>query len=176
MEISNIEIVNIDLFNSKLSDYQEIIDRCQKIIDENLTSNGGTLKQGNIFQKDLPFTNLLIACIDNDIIGFALLRTSENTHNLKEANNYFYLSDIVVKNGYKTRGVGTELLEKALECCGEYPLVASVLKENELSIKLLSKFMTHYGKSKTGKYYRFVDNSTYYKIYNNMEDINAVKR
>ena len=49
--------------------------------------------------------------------------------------------------------------------CRDKPLVASCLKDNDASIRLLSKFMTSYGTSDSGKYLRFIDNNSYIKLF-----------
>jgi len=164
------KIYNIDLTTSSLAMFQDKINKCQEIIIENLETNGGILRQSDIFAKDFDWTNLIIADIDGEIVGFALIRLSKNMHNLIETNNYYYLSDIVVKNAYKKMGIGTALIEASISCKKGIPLVASVLMENQASIALLSKFMTSYGVSKSGRYLRFVDNESYSKLYNNFVD------
>ena len=123
------------------------------------------MKISNIFERDYNWSNLIIAIVDNQIIGFALVRASENMHDLKDSNFYYYLSDIIVKSDFRNRGIGTRLLEEAHASIGSNPLVASALKDNLASIGLLSKFMKCYGYSKMGKYARFVDNEHYDKLY-----------
>ena len=90
---------------------------------------------------------------------------SDNKHSVDNTENYLYVSDIVVKNEYKRKGIGTMLMGKVMEIKGELPVVASALKTNDASIKLLTKFMTCYGESPKKMYYRFIDNETYSKVY-----------
>lgn len=165
------EINNLDLTTSNLSSYADIVGQCQEIINENLQVNGGLLKKANIFEEKFNWSNLIVAKFEDKVVGFALVRTSSNTHNLKDTSNYYYLSDIVVKNDCKRKGIGSLLLEEAIESTGDYPLVASVLKENMPSIKLLSKYMECYGCSATGKYLRFVDNKSYSQLYGHKNQI-----
>ena len=61
-------------------------------------------------------------------------------------------------------------MEEAIANIGNVPLVSSALYNNLESISLLSKFMTSYGFSKTGKYVRFVDNKHYEKLYGNIQN------
>ena len=159
------EVININLFEKGLRPYRRIVKECKKIIVENLYENGGTLRQRDIFEREFQWTNLIIARNGNEIVGFLLIRFSSNTHNLKNSECYYYISDIVVKNKYKRQGIGTMMLRKALECRGDLPLVASVLDDNEGSKNLLSKFMRCYGNSGSGRYLRFVDSESYHKIY-----------
>ena len=56
-------------------------------------------------------------------------------------------------------------MEVLIDSTKGIPLVASALKENQTSIKLLSKFMNCYVNDKNGKYLRFVDNESYNKLY-----------
>ena len=164
------QIHNIDLIGNNLSNYQDIVKKCKEIINENLQTNGGTLKVSDIFERDFNWANLIIAVINNEIIGFALIRQSNNTHNLKESDFYYYLSDIVVKKDFRNLGIGKELMKKVIESRSDAPLVASVLKDNQASIGLLSKFMKCYGVSMTGRYLRFVDNKYYNQLYGNTEN------
>lgn len=159
------EIININLNNSDLDDYPNVVNECKSILNENLVSNGGFLRQANIFEQDFDWSNLLIARNENQIIGFALIRNSFNTHNLKDVTSYYYISEIAVKNDYKRKGVGTELMTTATSIIGDKPLVASVLKENEPSLALTSKFMKCFGESESKRYLRFVDVNSYKKLY-----------
>ena len=164
------QIHNIDLIKKNIHDFSNIVNKCKEIINENLQINGGTLKISNIFEKDYVWTNLIIAVVGEQIVGFALVRSSDNMHDLKSSNNYYYLSDIVVKKEFRNQGIGKQLMSEAIACTGDVPLVASALNDNLESIKLLSKFMTCYGSSKSGKYQRFVDNKHYDILYGNTED------
>ena len=169
-------IENIDLTTTNLSMYPQIVDRCQEIINDNLQSNGGTLKVSNIFQRDYNFTNLIVASFEGKIVGFALVRLSDNQHNLRGKTEYYYLSDIVVDRQYQGHGIGTALMGETLLRCLNMPLVASCLNENQASINMLSKFMTCYGVSDSGKYLRFVDNQHYNILYgkNVTDSLNTV--
>lgn len=164
------QIFNIDLVTSNLMQNKEAVDACKKIIDENLEVNGGTLKVADIFERDFKWSNLIIAVVDNQIVGFSLVRSSENTHNLKNVDAYYYLSDIIVKKDFRSQGIGSALLETALSGIGDMPLVASVLRGNIPSILLLSKYMKCYSASNSGKYLRFVDSKTYHRIYGDAEN------
>lgn len=159
------QIYNIDLLGKKILDFASIVNTCKEIINENLQINGGTLKISNIFERDYNWTNLIIATIDNQIVGFALIRKSDNMHNLRDVDFYYYLSDIVVKKDFRNQGIGKALMTEAIACRDDAPLVASVLNDNLESIGLLSKYMICYGFSKTGKYARFIDNRYYAKLY-----------
>ncbi len=90
---------------------------------------------------------------------------SENMHELKGSDSYYYISDIAVRKKYARKGIGTVLLATAIKNRGDLPIVASALKTNRSSIRLLSKFMSCYGISKKLKYLRFVDNASYNKLY-----------
>lgn len=164
------KIYNIDLIGKTILDFASIVNKCKEIINENLQINGGNLKISDIFERDYNWTNLIIAVVDNQIVGFALIRESNNMHDLQDVNFYYYLSDIVVKKDFRNRGIGKALMEEAIACTDSAPLVASALNDNLESIGLLSKFMTSYGFSKTGMYVRFVDNKYYSKLYGNMKN------
>ncbi|MBQ8192819.1 MAG: GNAT family N-acetyltransferase [Bacilli bacterium] len=163
------QIYNIDLLGKNILDFASIVDTCKEIINENLQINGGTLKISDIFERDYNWTNLIIATIDNQIVGFALIRTSNNMHNLTDVDFYYYLSDIVVKKNLKKQGIGKALMTEAVACRDDAPLVASILNNNLAAMGLLSKFMTCYGFSKKGKYARFIDNRHYAKLYGDID-------
>ncbi len=165
------EIINIDLQEKSLEECASVVSKCKEILFENLEVNGGTLKQADIFEEGLRWTNLIIAVDGDKIVGFMLVRDSTNTHDLGgNTERYYYISEIAVSSKCKRQGVGTSLLENAVASKGELPLVASVLSDNAPSIGLLSKFMTRYSSSRTGKYQRFVDKESYKKIYGEKEE------
>ena len=127
------EVNSINLIDTSLDAYQSIINQCKEIINENLQVNGGTLKVSDIFERDYKWTNLIIATRDDKVVGFALIRLSDNKHNLKNSNGYYYLSDVVVKRKYQNLGIGTAIMSEAISCTKKLPLVASVLKDNQHS-------------------------------------------
>ena len=64
-------IKNIELINNALTQYQDIVRKCEEIINENLEKNGGTLKQLDIFEQNLEFTNLIVAYNGDELVDFA---------------------------------------------------------------------------------------------------------
>ena len=156
-------IDNIDLTKTNFSQCEHLVNQCKEIINENLQARGGLLKISNIFERDLNWTNLIVAILEGKVVGFALIRLGNSEHGLR--GEYYYLSDIVVSNKHRHKGVGTALMKSVLSCTKKMPLVASCLIENRISTKLLSKYMTCYGLSNRGKYLRFVDNKTYNKLH-----------
>ena len=129
---------------------------CQKIIDENLTINGGTLRHGDLFFQEHDWYYLIVAYIDNEPIGLSLLRKShEDKHNIG-MNEYYYLSLIAVLPAVQKQGVGTELLNTTFNLPLNAPIVASCLKNNIISKHLLSKNMFNY--DDTLSYHRFIYN------------------
>lgn len=166
------QIINVDLIDESLVQHDDLVKACKEIINENLRTNGGTLKIADIFERDFKWTNLVVVIVNNQVVGFALVRESENKHNLKEASSYYYLSDIVVKKEFRNQGIGELILKTVISSIGDDPLVASVLKDNLPSIRFLLKCMKCYSVSDSGKYYRFVDAKTYDKLYG--EEINDV--
>ena len=161
------QLLNIDLLRKDLLDYEDIVNKCKALITENLATNGGTLKVPDIFERDYKWTNLIVAIVNGQIVGFSLIRLSNNMHDLKDSSYYYYISDIVVKKEFRNQGIGKNLMETVIENRSDAPLVASALSDNIASIKLLSKFMKCYGTSRTGKYLRLVDNKSFYQLYGN---------
>lgn len=159
------DLITLDLTKKKINDFSNVINECENILYENLDINGGLLKQKDIFKKDFKWKYLIVAKTEDEIIGFSLIRNGVNQYDID--GEFYYLSEIVLKNKYKKNGVGSLLLHKSIELCSDKPFVASVLKNNSISIKLLLKYMSIYSISPKGNYYRFVDNNTYNKnMYN----------
>lgn len=56
---------------------------CQHIINENLVVNGGMLRQGDLIDRDYNWSHLIIAKVEDKIVGFLLVRFSEtNMHDI----------------------------------------------------------------------------------------------
>ena len=164
------EIINIDLSNTSINEYLNIVKECESIIYENLCINGGSLTQADIFKYGYNWTNLIIAKTEDKILGFLLIRKSDNNeHDLIDTDCYYYISDIAVRKKYQGKKIGTLLLMNAIKNKKDLPLVASALSSNEKSIGLLSKFMINYSSSRTGRYKRFADKDSYLRLYDNKE-------
>lgn len=68
----------------------------------------------------------------------------------------YYISQIAVSKSFQQKGIGSMLFQKMLEVCNDFPIVASVEKNNVASIRLLSKFMIPVNQK--NKYIRYVVN------------------
>ena len=159
--------MNIAIYNFK--DNRELaflrMLECQSLIDQNLESNCGTLRQEDLLLQPHDWQYLVRAEIDEIPVGFSLVRKSiEDKHNIG-TEDYYYISVIAVDKQVQHNGIGTELLNKTLSLSIDLPIVASCRKDNEISKRFLSKGMTNY--EETRRYYRFLDNKTYQEKYSN---------
>ena len=156
------EIVIYNFHENRQLAYLKMLE-CQPIIDENLESNGGTLRQDDLLLQRFDWQYLLVDQVDGVPVGFSLIRKSlEDKHNTGYSE-YNYLSVIAVKRQVQHMGVGTELLNQTLLISPDTPLVASCHKDNKVSKKFLSNKMMNY--EKTRRYYRFLDNKSYKEKY-----------
>lgn len=128
---------------------------CQNIIDENLTKNGGPLRQEDLLLQLHVWHYLLTATIDDIPVGLSLVRKSHEDKHNTGTNNYFYISLIAVLPVVQRNGIGTELLKETLSLPVSLPIVASCRKDNEVSKHFLSNSMTNY--NDTRRYHRFID-------------------
>ena len=128
---------------------------CQNIIDENLTKNGGTLRQEDLLLQLHDWHYLLTATIDDIPVGLSLVRKSHEDKHKTGYNEYYYISLIAVIPEVQKNGIGTELLNKTLSLPVSLPIVASCRKDNEVSKHFLSHSMTNY--NDTRRYHRFID-------------------
>ena len=128
---------------------------CQNIIDENLSKNGGPLRQEDLLLQSHDWHYLLTATIDDIPVGLSLVRKSHEDKHNTGTNNYFYISLIAVLPVVQRNGIGTELLKETLSLPVSLPIVASCRKDNEVSKQFLSNSMTNY--NDTRRYHRFID-------------------
>ena len=132
---------------------------CQSIIDENLVSNGGPLRQEDLLLQLLDWQYLITANVDEKPIGLSLVRKShEDKHNTGQTD-YYYISLIAVLPKLQRNGIGSELLNTTLSLPLSLPIVASCRKDNEVSYHFLSNRMINY--NSTRRYHRFVYNKEY---------------
>ena len=136
---------------------------CQSIIDANLVSNGGTLRQEDLLLQLHDWHYLLTATIDDIPVGLSLVRKSHEDKHKTGYNEYYYISLIAVIPEVQKNGIGTELLNKTLSLPVSLPIVASCRKDNEISKHFLSNSMNNY--QDTRRYHRFIDNKTYQEIH-----------
>ena len=134
---------------------------CQSIIEDNLESNGGTLRQEDILWQPYDWQHIVIATLDEIPIGFSLVRKLDEDKHNTGYEEYLYISVIAVKTEAQKNGVGTELLNEILSLPTNLPIVVSCRRDNVVSKHFLSKFMKKY--DETRRYYRFLDNKTYNK-------------
>ena len=151
--------MKIDMLDLRKSDDRKIFNKLQPIINENLVSNGGTLRQAKLLEEPYEWTHLFLFKDGEKIVGFAILRYSSYDQRLTGYGEYYYISNIVFLKKYQGKGYGTELLKTILETIEDLPVVASVLENNERSLRLFIKEMEVYNKH--GKYYRFMDEKSY---------------
>ena len=128
---------------------------CQSIIDANLVSNGGTLRQEDLLLQLHDWHYLLTATIDDIPVGLSLVRKSHEDKHKTGYNEYYYISLIAVIPEVQKNGIGTELLNKTLSLPVSLPIVASCRKDNEVSKHFLSNSMTNY--NDTRRYHIFID-------------------
>ncbi len=137
--------------------------KCQHIIDDNLVTNGGTLRQEDILLQLFDWQYLLIATIEGQPVGFSLVRKSHEDKHHTGHEEYLYISVIAVLQKAQHQGIGTELLNQTLNLPVSLPIVASCRKDNEVSKHFLSNSMTNY--NDTRRYHRFIDNKTYEELH-----------
>lgn len=129
---------------------------CQNIIDANLVSNGGTLRQEDLLLQQHDWQYLITANIDNQPVGLSLIRLSHEDKHQVGKDNYYYISLIAVLPSVQRNGIGTELLRETLSLPVQLPIIASCRKDNEVSKHFLSNSMTNY--NDTRRYNRFINN------------------
>jgi ribosomal protein S18 acetylase RimI-like enzyme len=110
--------------------FNKICDYCdKKIVEENLSINGGTLNySGIVYDSDI-----LIVCLDKTTpIAF---------NSIVELNDCIYIYQIAVKNANKREGIGTELMQKAITIAEgkKKPVAAHVRDYNDASNHLFQK-------------------------------------
>lgn len=157
--------MEIKLYNFKSNPNESYLRmlECQTIIDANLVSNGGPLRQEDLLLQLYDWQYLLTASIDNKPVGLSLVRKSHEDKHKTGYNEYYYISLIAVLPEVQQNGIGTELLNKTLSLPVSLPIVASCRKDNEVSKHFLSNSMTNY--NNTRRYHRFLDNNTYQENY-----------
>jgi ribosomal protein S18 acetylase RimI-like enzyme len=62
-------------------------------------------------------TTIFLLEIENDAIGFMVLREGE--HPSRTHENYVSIVDLFVKEGYRSQGYGSKMIEKAEEYAGQ---------------------------------------------------------
>ena len=128
---------------------------CQNIINVNLSTNGGTLRQEDLLLQLHDWQYLITANIDHKPVGLSLVRKSHEDKHKTGYNEYYYISLIAVLPEVQKNGIGTELLNKTLSLPLSLPIVASCRKDNEVSNHFLSNSMTNY--NDTRRYHRFIN-------------------
>lgn len=142
---------------------------CQSIIESNLASNGGTLRQEDLLTQLFDWQYLITANVDNKPVGFSLIRKSHEDKHNTGYENYYYISVIAVHKSVQRQGIGTELLNQTLSLPLSLPIVASCRKDNEISTHFLSNNMTNY--NDTRRYHRFITAKTYQETNNKTKKI-----
>ena len=99
------KIVQIENNNKDFVNICRVLEK--DIVEENLSINGGTLNYTRLTYDSNP---LLIAISGEEIIGFNSLVPMRDT---------YYVWQIAVKKKYQGRGIGTELMKKAIEFAKE---------------------------------------------------------
>ena len=139
---------NIIVINNKNILFKNICRIIEKnIVEENLAINGGTLNYSHLtFDSEL----LLLAMDGEEIIGFNSLVTFDNT---------YYVWQIAVKKELQGKGIGTELMKKAMEIALEKDMdvTANVMDYNEKSKKMFLNlgFIKEGYSSKNNGFYRY---------------------
>lgn len=101
----------------------------RKIVEENLSINGGTLNYSGIVYN----SDYLIVCIDNNIpIAF---------NSIVELEDNIYINQIAVKNNRKKQGIATQLMQIAISMgeSKEKAITAHVRDYNTASNHLFQK-------------------------------------
>ena len=145
---------------------------CQHIINENLVSNGGTLRQEDLLLQLHDWKYLITANIDDLPVGISLVRKSHEDKHKTGYDNYYYISLIAVLPKVQRNGIGTELLRETLSLPVFLPIVASCRKDNEISNHFLSNSMVNY--ADTRRYHRFIDDRNYDKFHSKTTNISQL--
>ena len=148
MKIELIDLKN----NNNLESYKEVL---QDIIEANLVKNDGTLIRGDILSKDFKWSHLYLLMDSNKVVGFALVRESTYDQHNTGYDSYYYISDIAIAPQYQNKGLGTKLLKYVTSSIDDLPIVASVRKDNTVSMNLFSRNMEKY--EETDGYSRFIN-------------------
>ena len=114
------------------------------IVKENLRENGGTLNYMGIVNNA---SYIILAALDNEIIGF---------NAVVEFYRELYISQIAVKKKYQQKGVGLQMMRKAIEIAktSGKAVTADVRDYNEFSKKMFATlgFTQTYSASGNGFY------------------------
>jgi ribosomal protein S18 acetylase RimI-like enzyme len=143
MVCSLITLIPDDKGFKKVCDYLE-----STIVKENLSINGGTLNHHSLtYNSDV----LLVAVVENIIIGYASLVKIQNT---------CYVYQIALKKEFQQKGIGTGLIKRAIDIAEDngLDLTANVMDYNTNS----KKMFTRLGFEKIG-YTK--ENDGFYKYY-----------
>ena len=121
---------NIKVYNKHSRNFKKICDYVEKNINrENLRSNGGILNY-----RDLTYySDVLIIAFNKDIpIGY---------NSLVICDYGYYVYQIAVKEEYKHKGVGSCMLQKAIDIAKEEDkdICAHAMNYNDNSLKLFNK-------------------------------------
>ena len=88
-------------------------------------------------------SDFLLAVLDNEVIGFSLLYEKEvKGSSLLIPCKYAYIQDFIVKEKYRNRGIGTQLLEASKQWAKERDmeyLRLSVFPTNNSSIRFYKR-------------------------------------
>ena len=94
--------INVVPFEA-IKDNKSIIKKIKKIINENLVSNGGTLKRDDLLDGKYEFSFVTLALDEHGkLVGFSLIRTSDYDQHNTGYDSYYYISDIVVSKSFIT--------------------------------------------------------------------------
>lgn len=96
----------------------------ENIVVENLIENGGTLQ----VPSAVYYSNVIIMAfeeINNDVVGFAALNARPGTE--------VYVNQIAVKNVYKRKGIGRELVEQTMNYANGRDIICHVRDYNTAS-------------------------------------------
>ena len=122
MEIKEIEIRTDQFY--KICDYVE-----KNINRQNLSENCGTLNYSNLTYD----SDILLIAFDNDIpVGY---------NSIVKYKGGLYVYQIAVKKEYQHKGIGTEMLRKAVEIADEQEtfMTANIMDYNTASQKMFSR-------------------------------------
>jgi GNAT superfamily N-acetyltransferase len=121
---------NYITISRKSPSFKTICTYCdRKIVEENLSINGGTLNHSGIIHD----SDCLIVCFDKTTpIGF---------NSLKELDECLYVYQIAIKKEHKQQGIGTHLMDIAISIAKkkEKPITAHVRDYNTSSNHLFQK-------------------------------------
>ena len=117
----------------------------ENITIENLVINGGTLNyHGLTYQSEV----LILISLNDEIIGYNSLVVYDNT---------LYVYQIAVKKEYQQKGIGTLLMEKAIELASSrnMDVTANVMEYNTNSKNMFLRLgFTKLGEMDGNGYYR----------------------